>query len=81
MIPLSILFIPYGLFLMGFFFFSFVNIYNLIKFGVSGLVGFATVFLFFAVTALILFVTYAYAMEIDWNRGWVIPSFGASTFE
>ncbi|MDP3985285.1 MAG: hypothetical protein Q8P82_00840 [bacterium] len=81
MIPLSIILIPYGLFLMGFFFFTFVNVYHLIRFGVGGFVGFFTVFLFFGVSALLLFITYMYAMEIDWTRGFVIPSFGAPVFE
>ncbi len=69
MVPIAILLIPYGLFLLAFLFFSFAHIYHLIHFGrATGIVGFLATFIYIAVTVLLLYATYTATADIEWSR-------------
>lgn len=82
MIPIAYFLIPYGLFLFIFLFFSFVNLYNLIKFGTTNFTAFLATFIFLAGSALLLYTSYNYIIAIDWSRTIdVIPTLSAPSFE
>lgn len=81
MIPIAALLIPYALFLLIFLFFSFVNLYHLIKFGSTNFVAFMATFLFLAGSVLILYTSYTYIINTDWTRTIdVIPDLSAPTY-
>lgn len=82
MVPISVFLIPYGLFLLLFLFFSFVNIYHLIRFTTHGaIVSFMVTVAYAAITVIILNATYLEIINIDWSRTiQLIPSFGPPSF-
>lgn len=83
MIPISYFLIPYAIILLGFLFFTIVDLYHLIWFGrATGFVGFFVTFLFLAGAVIIINASYNYIITIDWNHLInVIPSFGPPSFD
>ncbi|MBU4375157.1 hypothetical protein KKH38_01490 [Patescibacteria group bacterium] len=64
---LSILLIPYLLFLLLWLIFSLVAVYHMIKFGFKNFTTFFTTFIFAAVSLALLAVSYSFLMQIDWD--------------
>ncbi|MCG2700844.1 hypothetical protein L6267_01610 [Candidatus Parcubacteria bacterium] len=64
---LSILLIPYLLFLLLWLIFSLVAVYHMIKFGFKNFTTFFTTFIFVAVSLALLAVSYSFLIQIDWN--------------
>ncbi|MBA3047872.1 hypothetical protein KKC83_00275 [Patescibacteria group bacterium] len=64
---LSILLIPYLLFLLLWLIFSLVAVYHMIKFGFKNFTTFFTTFIFVAVSLALLAVSYSFLMQIDWD--------------
>lgn len=64
---LSILLIPYLLFLFLWLFFSLVAVYHMIKFGFKNFTTFFTTFIFVAVSLVLLVVSYNFLIQIDWD--------------
>lgn len=67
-ISLSALLIVYGIFLLFFVIFAFVNLYHLIAYGFLSFESYFMTFIFLAGTILILFITYKYGIEINWDK-------------
>ena len=61
------LLIPFGLFLVGYVFLSFVNIVNLFRYGSGNLVDLVATFVFLAVSAGILFGAWLALADVDWT--------------
>lgn len=68
MFPIAVFLIPYGLFLLVFLFFSFVDLTHIVKYSTTNLTTFIATFIYLAVTTLILYATYYAVIEIDWSR-------------
>jgi uncharacterized membrane protein YfcA len=66
-VPLYLLLIPYGAFLLAFLFFSLVNIVNLLRYGAQNAVGLTATFLFICCTTVILFLTWQALGTVDWT--------------
>ena len=64
---LSILLIPYLLFLLLWLIFSLVAVYHMIKFGFKNFTTFFTTFIFVAVSLALLVVSYNFLIQIDWD--------------
>ncbi|MFH0923924.1 MAG: hypothetical protein V1825_04280 [Candidatus Falkowbacteria bacterium] len=64
---LSILLIPYLLFLLLWLIFSLVAVYHMIKFGFKNFTTFFTTFIFVAVSLALLAVSYSFLIQIDWD--------------
>ena len=77
--PISLLLIPYAIFLIVFLVFAIVNVYHLIHYGQTTKVSFGVTFVFFAMTALILFLTWKGLQGVDWTYPIDIafPTFGS----
>ncbi len=81
MIPLFVLLIPYGLFLLIFLFFALVNLFHLLRFSPLNLLTFFATFLFLAGTTLILTTSYNYLITINWSQVIdLLPNFSAPTY-
>ena len=65
-LPLSLLLIPYGLFVLVFFFYAFFNLFQLYTHGIKGLQTQVLVIAFMVIVAFILSLTYEYGSAIDW---------------
>ncbi|MEA3463915.1 MAG: hypothetical protein U9R14_02480 [Patescibacteria group bacterium] len=64
---LSILLIPYLLFLLLWLIFSIVAIYHMMKFGFKNFTAFFTTFIFIGISILILAASYNFINQIDWQ--------------
>ncbi|MCK4554263.1 hypothetical protein KAU19_04855 [Candidatus Parcubacteria bacterium] len=64
---LSILLIPYLLFLLLWLIFSIVAVYHMMKFGFKNFTTFFTTFIFVGVSILMLMTTYDFISQIDWQ--------------
>jgi len=73
-IPLYIMLIIYAVFVVIFLIFALINIYHMVTFGFISFESFFMTFLLLAGTILILFTTYTYAQEIDWEETFVIKT-------
>lgn len=71
-IPISIALIPYGLALLLFLIFAIVDGYHLIHYGETTKVSYWVTFVFFAVSATILFVTLYLLRGTDWSQSFTI---------
>ena len=67
-IPLSIFLIPYAVILIIYFVFSFFSLYHMFRFGVTNFTTFFMSFIYIAVSAIIIFVSYNFIAGIDWQR-------------
>ncbi len=67
-ISLSVLFIPYGLFLVMVGIFSLVNIGNFIKFGLNRWIDFLATVIYLIGAAVIIFFTWQEVQMIDWSQ-------------
>lgn len=67
-ISLSALLIVYGIMAALFIIFAFINLYHLIAYGFLSFESYFMTFIFIAGTVLILFITYKYGIEIDWDK-------------
>jgi len=65
--PLSILLIPYLIFLLLWIFFSFVGIFHLLNFGFKNLVTLMAIFIYVGVALFILIISINYINHIDWS--------------
>ncbi|OIO07803.1 hypothetical protein CO115_04515 [Candidatus Falkowbacteria bacterium CG_4_9_14_3_um_filter_36_9] len=65
--PLSILLIPYLIFLLLWIFFSFVGIFHLLNFGFKNLVTLMAIFIYVGVALFILIISINYINQIDWS--------------
>ncbi len=64
---LSLLLIPYLLFLLLWLIFSIVAVYHMMKFGFKNFTTFFTTFIFIGVSVLMLITTYNFIEQIDWQ--------------
>ena len=64
---LSILLIPYLLFLLLWLIFSLVAVYHMMKFGFKNFTTFFTTFVFVAVSLALLIISYNFLIQIDWD--------------
>jgi len=64
---LSILLIPYLLFLLLWLIFSLVAVYHMMKFGFKNFTTFFTTFIFIGIAILMLTTTYNFIEQIDWK--------------
>ena len=64
---LSIFLIPYTIFLLLWFIISIVAVYHMLKFGFKNFTTFATTILFVGVSVAMLYFSYTYIIEIDWQ--------------
>jgi hypothetical protein len=67
-IPLSSILIIYFIFLVFFIIFSYFNIYHIVRFGTLNFTNFLAIFIFIGVSVLILFVSWQYLSQIDWQQ-------------
>ncbi len=65
---LSWLLIVYFIFLICFVFFSLINIYHLVRYGVLNFTTFLATFLYLAVTLVIIFISWQYLSQINWQQ-------------
>jgi len=65
--PLYIFLIIYFIFLLIWLIFSFIGVYHMLKFGFLNLTTFFVIFIFIAVSFLILIASYKYLSQIDWR--------------
>jgi hypothetical protein len=85
MYPIAYFLIPYGILLLLFLFFTFVDLWHLVGFGkATGIVGFIATFIFLAGAVLLLNESYKYIIDIDWEYTMnvldSVPSFNAPSF-
>lgn len=66
-IPISILLIPYGLFLLVFLIFSLFHFYHVFRFAFGDIKVFAGTFIFIGAVALILFYSFQLLAPVDWS--------------
>lgn len=71
-VSLSILLVFYAAILAAFVIFALFNLYHLFAYGFLSFLSFFTTFMFLAATVLILFITYAFAVQIDWTQTFII---------
>ncbi len=71
---ISLLLIPYAILVVLFFVFAFFNLYHMIAYGFVSVSSFIATFLFFAVTAVILYWSYVIAMTIPWDTAIAITN-------
>lgn len=64
---LSILLIPYLLFLLLWFVFSIIAVYHMMKFGFKNFTTFFATFIFVAVSLTLLIISYNFLIQIDWD--------------
>ncbi len=64
---LSILLIPYLLFLLLWLIFSIVSVYHMMKFGFKNFTTFFTTFIFIGISILMLTTAYDFIEQIDWK--------------
>ena len=65
--PLYIFLIIYLVLLLGWLIFSFIAVYHMLKFGFLNFTTFFTVFVYVAISFLMLAVSYKYLSQIDWR--------------
>jgi len=65
--PLYIFLIIYFVFLLGWLVFSFIAVYHMLKFGFLNFTTFFTVFVYIAISFLMLAISYKYLSQIDWQ--------------
>jgi len=65
--PLYIFLIIYFVFLLGWLIFSFIAIYHMFKYGFLNFTTFFTIFIYIAVSFLMLAVSYKYLSQVDWQ--------------
>ena len=65
--PLYIFLIIYFVFLLGWLVFSFIAVYHMLKFGFFNFTTFFTVFVYIAISFLMLAISYKYLSQIDWQ--------------
>lgn len=73
-LTLSLLLIPYAILVVLFFAFAFFNVYHMIVYGFVSTSSFIATFLFFAVTALIIFWSYEIGATIPWDTAITITN-------
>lgn len=75
---LALILIPYAVFVMVFLVFALINVYHLIHYGQTTRVSFAVTFVFFLVTGLIFFLSFAAIRDTDWRYpiDFTFPAFG-----
>jgi len=66
-ISLSIFLFVYLIYIAVFLFFSFFNIYHMVRYGFSSPLAYVLTVGYIALTILALFVTYYYIAQIDWD--------------
>jgi hypothetical protein len=71
-ISLYVLLIAYGLVVAAFIVFAIFNLYHLFSFGFLSFLSFGMTFIFLAGAILILFITYKFAVQIDWSQTLII---------
>lgn len=64
---LSILLIPYILFIIAWFIFCIVAVYHMMKFGFKNFTTFITTFIFISVAIIMLYASFNYINKIDWQ--------------
>ncbi|MBI2459566.1 MAG: hypothetical protein HYV53_03385 [Parcubacteria group bacterium] len=79
-IPLIGFLFLYLLFVFVWLIFSLIALYHMIKYGQMNFTTFFTSFAYLAGSALILFLSYGYLSQIDWNVGLTIFQGGAGMF-
>lgn len=67
MIPVSVLLVPYAIFLLFFLIFALFNIYHVFRFGFGELTLFFATFGFIALSILIVFISFQMISAIDLN--------------
>ncbi|MDD5071127.1 MAG: hypothetical protein PHQ42_00065 [Patescibacteria group bacterium] len=65
--PLYIFLIIYLIFLLGWLIFSFIAIYHMFKYGFLNFTTFFTIFIYIAISILMLLFSYKYLSQIDWQ--------------
>ena len=73
-LPLYLLFIPYGIFLLVFFFYAFFNLFQLYRHGLNTIKTRLLGLVFIALVGLTLFITYAYGINVDWGTALMIDT-------
>lgn len=66
-IQLSFLLIPYIIFIVIFLFYTFSNIYHIVKFGFVSFFSYLITFGYIIVTIAALFISYFYIAQINWD--------------
>ena len=73
-LALSILLIPYAIFVISFFVFGFFNLYHMIAYGFVSASSFVATFLFLAGATIVLFLSYSIGTTIDWGTAITISN-------
>jgi len=71
-ISLSVFLILYGLAIVIFLIMALVNLFHLFAYGFLSFTSFLATFLFLAATVLLLFITYKFGLQIDWNQTFIL---------
>lgn len=79
-LPLFFLLIPLGIFLLVFLFYSYFNIYHLLRYGVYGYPVFSVISIYIGVTLLLLMIVGYGLLPYDWNQSFSLTQFFAGTF-
>jgi len=66
-IPFYILLIIYGLFFLVWFIFSLIGVFHMLRFGFKNFTTWATVFVYVAISLIMLAVTMAYINTVNWR--------------
>ena len=66
-IQLSLLLIPYIVFVLVFLFYTFSNVYHIVKFGFVSFFSYLVTFSYIIVTIAALFISYFYIAQINWD--------------
>ncbi len=76
-IPLSLLFIPYGLFLVFFVIMSLVYLYHLLRYGAGHMGTYIFIILYVVATVAVISIAAGYLTTIDWSSAiQLIPRIG-----
>jgi hypothetical protein len=66
-VQLSFFLIPYIVFVLIFLFYTFSNIYHIVKFGFVSFFSYLITFAYIVVTIATLFVSYFYIAQVNWD--------------
>lgn len=70
-IPLYIFYFIYLALVVVFLFFTYFNVYHLVKYGLPTIINLLIIVFFLAVSCAILFISWEYTSQINWQQ--VIP--------
>ena len=66
--PLSIILIPYAIFIIIIALFAYINLRNLVRFRAEDIISFGALFVFLAGLAFLSYFSFNYLVGVDWKQ-------------